>query len=134
MFYKNYNLEEWYKERIMYIKLNKKIYVPLCFFSLFLYLIILYFNTKLNQSTQLGLKVYNKNWWDGYVLSNFFLTIWYVPTCLIVLVVLKNISLILLKKSVSARIVDFFISVSIVIFNSFVPLMFVNAYFLTYYF
>lgn len=72
MFYKNYNLEEWYKERIRYIKSNKKIYVPLCFFSLFLYLIVLYFNTKLNQSTQAGLKVYNKNWWDEYVLSNFF--------------------------------------------------------------
>ena len=72
MFYKNCNLEEWYKERIRYIKLNKKIYVPLCFLSLFLYLIVLYFNTKLNQSIQLGLNVYNKNWWDGYVLSNFF--------------------------------------------------------------
>ena len=72
MFYKNCNLEEWYKEMIRYIKLNKKIYVPLCFLSLFLYLIVLYFNTKLNQSIQLGLKVYNKNWWDGYVLSNFF--------------------------------------------------------------
>ena len=134
MFYKNCNLEEWYKERIRYVKLNKKIYVPLCFLSLFLYLIVLYFNTKLNQSIQLGLKVYNKNWWDGYVLSNFFLTIWYIPICLIVLIILKKISLILLKKSVSAGTVDFFILVSIVIFNSFVPLMFVNAYFLTYYF
>ena len=134
MFYKNYNLEEWYKERIRYIKSNKKIYVPLCFFSLFLYLIVLYFNTKLNQSTQAGLKVYNKNWWDEYVLSNFFLTIWYIPICLVVLIVLKKISLILLKKSVRTKIVDFFILLSLVIFHSFVPLMFVNAYFLTYYF
>ena len=73
-----------FKEKIKEVGKKKHVGVYSFFPSCVIYIYLNIWNLENNKSVETAVSIYNNNWWDIYIWSNFFLTVWISPLILMV--------------------------------------------------